>query len=589
MHIAKTDSRTIDDLVEFIVNLSILIQSLLLLQKCSFGVQMLTSPLKFQAHTCDKMSMLLQDCNDLVPDLHFRNRHHKEYKVLLLRSGMDPSNFEPDLDICEAHRRLLGKNFNQFLHLDRCMYPSHKVRSTQHATKRVSFDESKASLKVPALQLPYGMPLCVLCHKFVTKLLPKLPPPEQSSSEEMDDLSKSLDRSVQMDGDGGEDLSEESSESSPGSSAEIFQKQEEAAAAKRKAAARAAVILEEKIKLEALNAFMNACKQETFPSRQRYRKAGFDTDRSRQLKVLKGVSRGVTAILQTVTQVPSDRINIWEALKKSGLIEQLLGVEVTPSDDLAEIIRHYNAAPTYAGRIQTLATIVKNYTFAELNKYNEKKSKQEIEPDEDDLEVDITLDSDVPTWNPPLTRYIFNQSDDHSDNTKHFLESVIREPRNYWQYDLEVIMGIINFTMSPAITQQVAFNTRLVNDPCTGEKTRIARVMRRYCDAELARMIQDHLIEQNYPLPHPGLKTICRILKRLPATKDKSLEGLNPSHEKNSRAFATLAKILNQLKKIQELYIVITAEDVDILEKAIETGKVYIKNIYRHSIYILGQ
>jgi hypothetical protein len=63
----------------------------------------------------------------------------------------------------------------------------------------------------------------------------------------------------------------------------------------------------------------------------------------------------------------------------------------------------------------------------------------------------------------------------------------------------------------------------------------------------------------------------------MPSSKQKSLEGLCPSYENNSRAFENVTQIVNDLKKVPALYSIITEDDVEILVKAVDTAKLYVK------------
>ena len=123
-----------------------------------------------------------------------------------------------------------------------------------------------------------------------------------------------------------------------------------------------------------------------FPSRLRYVDVSYENseDSSRQKKVLKGLARCIYAMLDSVTQTESDKIFIWNHLRESGLVEDLLGVERQMSADLREIVLACNAAPNHRVRKQILSTIVKNYTYAQLNKFNEKPETidDDEEPDE---------------------------------------------------------------------------------------------------------------------------------------------------------------------------------------------------------------
>ena len=301
-------------------------------------------------------------------------------------------------------------------------------------------------------------------------------------------------------------------------------------------------------------------------------------DDSRRGKVLKGVARGIYAILLSVTETESDRIAIWNHLKESGLVEKLLGVGPQMSADLREIVRAYNSAPNYPVRIQILSAIVKNYTYAQLNKFN--KEPETIEEDE---ETTVDIETKGLHLSPPLSRHIYNAANDHFDFYKHGLERIVRKPIAHWRFDLETVNGIIRFVNSPAITQAVAFGSRLIASP-SGGFTPIAKVSRKFSNSEVTKQVEAHLVEHKYPEPHPCTRTIMRMLENMKASTTKSLQGICPSHENNSRAFDCVTSILSELKKIPELYDIVPPEDIDTLSKVINTTKIYIKNIFRFQL-----
>ena len=128
-----------------------------------------------------------------------------------------------------------------------------------------------------------------------------------------------------------------------------------------------------------------------------------------------------------------------------------------------------------------------------------------------------------------------------------------------------------------------AFGSRLIHDP-SGGISAIAKVTRKYTNSEVTRQIQAYLVENKYPEPHPCPRTIMKILENMKASISKSLEGICPSHENCSRAFDSLTSILSELKKIPELYELVPPVDIERLAKIINTGKIYIKNVFRYQV-----
>ena len=90
----------------------------------------------------------------------------------------------------------------------------------------------------------------------------------------------------------------------------------------------------------------------------------------------------------------------------------------------------------------------------------------------------------------------------------------------------------------------IDIGTRLVDDPYGGKAT-IANVFRRNNDSELAKMIAAHLIDQEIPRPHPGDRTIRRMLANMPASRTRSLEVSSKQWYTRSRNFRPKPKVFS--------------------------------------------
>ena len=559
------------------------------LQKCLFGDAMQNSPLGFKGHKCDRKTVFLKDCTEKIRNQH-DNTLLDEYKVILLRASMDPEeDFDESLEICTAHRNLLGKDFWLGINHTFCYHnhpDKHLGPRREKACRTISYDESVSSLKSTFFKLPFGMPICGVCHKYVlTKLEHEVM--DSQTTQPTGPIYKATPPDFynpptpEEKGDGKVYKPSPDNDNNFESSSELLDKEDaddlmdnpfgfggkDKAAIKRRNAA--------------FSAFLEACGQDTWIGRLRYENVHFEgSDDSRRGKVLKAAARGIYAILCTVTEIESDRLVIWKYLQKSGHVEKLLDAGVQMSADISEIVKAYNSAPNYKARIQILSAIVKNYKFSHLNKFNK---RPEVIEDEDDEESEVLIEADNLYWKIPLTRHIYDAANDHYDKYKHCLEEVVREPIVYWKFKKELVDAIISFVMSPSITQQVAFGTRLISDPLGG-KTRVAKVTRRFTNSEVARQIQAYLAEQKFDEPYPCPRTIMLMLENMKASTSKSLEGICPSHELCSRAFDSLMSILKDLKTIPAFYHLLSKEDVDALVKVIETSKTYIKNVFRFQI-----
>ena len=72
---------------------------------------MQTSPLKLQGHECDGVNFTLGNFTTKIKE-PYGTQFYEEYKLILLRSGMDPDDDQSkNIEICSIHRKLLGKDF----------------------------------------------------------------------------------------------------------------------------------------------------------------------------------------------------------------------------------------------------------------------------------------------------------------------------------------------------------------------------------------------------------------------------------------------------------------------------------------------
>ena len=86
------------------------------------------NPLTLGSYRCDAQKMLLVDC-DLIINLN--GKDYEEHKVLLLRAGIQPENFDQQLEICIKHRDILGKSFNGYMWVENCRHRGHGDNTTK--------------------------------------------------------------------------------------------------------------------------------------------------------------------------------------------------------------------------------------------------------------------------------------------------------------------------------------------------------------------------------------------------------------------------------------------------------------------------
>ena len=327
--------------------------------------------------------MVLKDCNS---PFMVDTSEHEEYKVLLLRAGMDPNNFDSGLEICTAHRALLGKNFNRYVHIDRCLYNGHLDSRTKRGPKnlqygtQISYDEALASHKKDGLKLPMGMQICMLCYKCVTdpnlgtEPMKAKKPVEIWTPESPKDTTKNDKDYEPMDESDALDLGKMSltpvdtirntppitranaiSQAQSMPQGELMPEQQQPMQSEQAQPTLQAELFDQltpelpevpsAVLVDYLNTLMDAAGvKPLFPKRQRFRKVQYETckDPDRKRKILRAIARAVKAILKTASETEDDWIEMWTDLQNSGLVEDELCVDPSMSIELQEIVLAYN-------------------------------------------------------------------------------------------------------------------------------------------------------------------------------------------------------------------------------------------------------
>lgn len=524
------------------------------LQNCPFYFALQQNPLNLSRYRCDKSQMPLMDCRLIF---NLENVDHKEHKVLLLRAGISPDNFDRRLEICINHRDILGTQFNRYVYLDNCRYGGHVYNKTKLSEKgrQITYTEALAALKCQKLQLPLplGMPICKSCHELVIALIGPLPMDTDTDSE-----TSSPESSERLTGESWKPTPEKRQPESEGDSMSLtgLSQTLNDIPVLTRPVTRAHPLSEDQLMLEpepvdqeqpiqqananagapdveqgkphkqkmgALNHFLEAWGLQKFPGAKHFKNRRFEdcSDPGRQRMVLQGLARGVFALLQTASQTESDWSVMWNQLQKSGFVEKELGIEKAMSAEMREHVLLYNRAPNYPARTQILAILFPVFRYCEINRFNYKT--EESINDEHESDIDISqIETEGLFWDPPVSPHLWKQSGIHAQGGA--LERVVRQPVVKWKFDIECVQAVQAYANHPDVLQRVAYGTRLVDNVYGDGKTEVANVFRTTHDAQLALEISDHLVEQDIPAPHPCIRTITRMLKNMPAGKTRSLE-----------------------------------------------------------------
>ena len=516
------------------------------MQNCSFHAALQDNPFKLGNYRCDNIKTLLTD-SDLIINLN--GKDYEEHKVLLLRAGIQPENFDQQLEICIKHRDILGKSFNRYVKAENCRHGRHFDKENtkiDHRGKQITYPEALAALRED-LKLPLNMPICKKCYDSVSEEIGTLPMETETESDIVSpESSESLVDPLSL-----ETLNEEIGfipTTRPVTRANPIPQEQpvlqdqpmiqvepflfEPTELPEQPALGASKTMpdqdrkQHKERMDDLNNFMKGWGLEEFPNRLHFKNVRFEDckDPGRQKSVLKACARAFAAVLKTATEQDGlDCIAMLKQLINSGLIEKELGFEPEMSRELKQHVQLYNRYPDYAAKIQICSILYAIYKFCEVNRFNKRLQKSVVGEEESDIDVS-KLENDGIYWDPPLSYYIWKKAGEHSVNGA--LAKVVRQPVVRWKFNLECMKIIQAFVMDPRITQRVAFGTRWVPNPWGGQ-TEIAGVYRTTHNSDLATQIQDHLVERGVDEPHPKHRTICAMLEKMPASKTKSLEVRN--------------------------------------------------------------
>ena len=393
--------------------------------------------------------------------------------------------------ICDKHKICLGTKY-VINHHNTCRYPNHTSKTRKVKSLRlISNLECRALLDKHNVFIPLESKVCRNCSTGVKMLMDGLDLDQFKTPTSVQSL----------------DLEEDPSPS--GSAHSNFSDLEELRDQKKISS------LNELIRLNQLHLSCNSVLESPFNT--------VSERRQRQVKALIGA--GIASVIHTVSNVKKDDANLWQLVKDSKCVEKYLTSEAKPSALVAECIKSWNKVGSSAARISVLSLLVNHYSFATLDKFNLSPAANPIaseEEDDDDDENDfkepnLSTDLILDRWNPKLTKYRWHESKLHYHEFDYALAPVAKRQNFKWNIDKEVISAIIEFTQSPANTQNVAYGTIDVIDPTSGLKTTMAKVIRLHMAKEMGQLIKCPLRDCNLSVPSDTF--IYKMLQLMPAGK----------------------------------------------------------------------
>ena len=139
----------------------------------------------------------------------------------------------------------------------------------------------------------------------------------------------------------------------------------------------------------------------------------------------------------------------------SRAVEKFLMNDPKPDGILIEIVLSYNGCGSYNHRIQVLSIIATKFSFSTLAKLNPDYVHQgrrgrhsEIGVSTENAMEDVECVHEVPddvTFNPPITKHIFQRARYHYFAFEHGNAPVVRPQSYTWRIRPEVINAIIEY------------------------------------------------------------------------------------------------------------------------------------------------
>ena len=127
-----------------------------------------------------------------------------------------------------------------------------------------------------------------------------------------------------------------------------------------------------------------------------------------------------------------------------------------------------------------------------------------------------------------MTRYRLKKASKDSIRRGHILAAPIHAKRFCWKLSDTQVMLMFQYFSSAKAIQNVAYGTYQIKN-VDGNKTLIAKVIRRQHNADLIRLIQSMLRDCNLPVLSES--TLSKMLRLMPAAKCKTMQGVDSSLE----------------------------------------------------------
>ena len=291
-----------------------------------------------------------------------------------------------------------------------------------------------------------------------------------------------------------------------------------------------------------LNDFLRSCNAHTVGSyKKRWEAASERTRASHVSKAKSVIVSGLNVI------VPGDAGYLWEAVKKSGSVEKVLGIGERQEDRkyLKALAESYQNASTWETRRQILSIMADLITFKRILNYI-----------------------------PGITEYRFKMARQHSlQYGRGALPARAKSPR--MRVENKQLDHFLTYITSPHVIQDLPFGQRYLR-LSSGKILETPNVIRAMIPNRLVKQYQAYCEETNFTPFSPT--TMLRVLSACGATVRKSLQGLDYIASDGAKGFEALCGIVDQLKERG-----LDRETAKKWEVSLREGKHYLKADYKVS------
>ena len=291
-----------------------------------------------------------------------------------------------------------------------------------------------------------------------------------------------------------------------------------------------------------LNDFLRSCNAHTVGTyKKRWEAASERTRASHVSKAKSVIVSGLNVI------APGDAGYLWEAVKKSGSVEKVLGIGERQEDRkyLKALAESYQNASTWETRRQILSIMADLITFKRILNYI-----------------------------PGITKYRFKIARQHSlQYGRGALPARAKSPR--MRVENKQLDHFLTYITSPHVIQDLPFGQRYLR-LSSGKILETPNVIRAMIPNRLVKQYQAYCEETNFTPFSPT--TMLRVLSACGATVRKSLQGLDYIASDGAKGFEALCGIVDQLKERG-----LDRETAKKWKVSLREGKQYLKADYKVS------